>query len=516
MDAKSLSALSSLCRTDPLYSRCAADLMSASHKVIGVFLKEQADLTQTLKKLEHQKVTRIRQLNEEKKQFAKLMRKRLAQGKIYAQAPCSRSAFSAERMGRSVFPDFSSSGYKKSRESSSRSVRSDFLSHYGFENKSSDSAVKKMTAIRQQSVDMPCKYAKLQENKNRNRYRDVSPFDHSRIRLQLGDNDYINASLISMEEAQRNYILTQGPLPNTCGHFWEMVWEQRTHGVVMLNRVIEKGSMKCAQYWPQEIEKEMVFEDVNLQLTFISEDVKSYYTVRESGCLNSDQGPVVVHCSAGIGRSGTFCLADTCLLLMSLRKDPSSVRIRDVLLEMRKYRMGLIQTADQLRFSYLAVIEGAKCILGDSSVQQSWKELSNEEDTPPEFTPPPPLPPPRPPKRPGVDAPNGRTCDPAVFFPPSPTVAKSLQSEATDTIMEQKIPEINVYSENPELRRRAEKDPVIPSEIADGQKSLSENRSKEEAEDDNSVAASKRLFANVCLYTALALGAYVCYRAFFH
>ncbi|XP_028667917.1 tyrosine-protein phosphatase non-receptor type 1 [Erpetoichthys calabaricus] len=414
-------------------------------------------------------------------------------------------------------------------------------------------------AIRQQSVDMPCKYAKLQENKNRNRYRDVSPFDHSRIRLQLGDNDYINASLISMEEAQRNYILTQGPLPNTCGHFWEMVWEQRTHGVVMLNRVIEKGSMKCAQYWPQEIEKEMVFEDVNLQLTFISEDVKSYYTVRhlelknlttqesrvilhfhyttwpdfgvpespasflnflfkvrESGCLNSDQGPVVVHCSAGIGRSGTFCLADTCLLLMSLRKDPSSVRIRDVLLEMRKYRMGLIQTADQLRFSYLAVIEGAKCILGDSSVQQSWKELSNEEDTPPEFTPPPPLPPPRPPKRPGVDAPNGRTCDPTVFFPPSPIVAKSLQTEATDIIMEQKIPAINVYSENPELRRRAEKDPVIPSEIVDGQKILSENRSKEEAEDGNSVAASKRLLANVCLYTALALGAYVCYRAFFH
>ncbi|XP_039591468.1 uncharacterized protein LOC120514899 [Polypterus senegalus] len=152
MDAKSLSALSSLCRTDPLYSRCAADLMSASHKVIGVFLKEQADLTQTLKKLEHQKVTRIRQLNEEKKQFAKLMRKRLAQGKIYAQAPCSRSAFSAERMGRSVFPDFSSSGYKKSRESSSRSVRSDFLSHYGFENKSSDSAVKKMTVLQAHSV----------------------------------------------------------------------------------------------------------------------------------------------------------------------------------------------------------------------------------------------------------------------------------------------------------------------------------------------------------------------------
>lgn len=143
------------------------------------------------------------------------------------------------------------------------------------------------------------------------------------------------------------------------------------------------------------------------------------FKVRESGCLNSDQGPVVVHCSAGIGRSGTFCLVDTCLLLvgtklcyleiilpirfnhtqftnysvecltsglclvvcfccslqMSLRKDPSSVRIREVLLEMRRYRMGLIQTADQLRFSYLAVIEGAKYIKGDSSLQASPSSL---------------------------------------------------------------------------------------------------------------------------------------------
>ncbi|KAG5281705.1 hypothetical protein AALO_G00047880 [Alosa alosa] len=285
--------------------------------------------------------------------------------------------------------------------------------------------------IRQQSSELPCRVAKLQENKNRNRYRDVSPFDHSRIRLQQGSNDYINASLIAMEEAQRSYILTQGPLPNTCGHFWEMVWEQRSRGVVMLNRVIEKGSIKCAQYWPEREEREAVFEDTHFRLTLVSEDIKSYYTVRqlelenletqetreilhfhyttwpdfgvpespasflnflfkvrESGCLGPDQGPVVVHCSAGIGRSGTFCLVDTCLLLMSFRKEPSSVCIRDVLLDMRRCRMGLIQTADQLRFSYLAVIEGAKSIMGDTSIQESWKELSNEEDVPPEFIPP--------------------------------------------------------------------------------------------------------------------------------
>ncbi|KAF3861127.1 hypothetical protein F7725_001382 [Dissostichus mawsoni] len=82
---------------------------------------------------------------------------------------------------------------------------------------------------------------------------------------------------------------------------------------------------------------------------------------------------------------------------MSARKDPSSVRIREVLLEMRRYRMGLIQTADQLRFSYLAVIEGAKYIGGDTSLQDFWKELSKEEDEPPEFTPPPPPPPRDPP-----------------------------------------------------------------------------------------------------------------------
>ncbi|KAJ8391310.1 hypothetical protein AAFF_G00090970 [Aldrovandia affinis] len=343
--------------------------------------------------------------------------------------------------------------------------------------------------IRQQSSELPCKLAKSPENKTRNRYRDVSPFDHSRIRLQLGTNDYINASLISVEEAQRSYILTQGPLPNTCGHFWEMVWEQRTRGVVMLNRVIEKGSVKCAQYWPPREERVATFDDTNFKLTFISEDIKSYYTVRqlelenlstqetreilhfhyttwpdfgvpespasflnflfkvrESGCLNSDQGPVVVHCSAGIGRSGTFCLVDSCLLLMSIRKDPSSVHIRDVLLEMRRYRMGLIQTADQLRFSYLAVNEGAKCIMGDTSVQESWKELSNEEDVPPEFTPPPP--------RPLKDPHNG-TDKPHAFFP---------GGDAPKEVIEQQHNDIRTHSFPPEpvLRRRVGLDCADP------------------------------------------------------
>uniref|UniRef100_A0A1A8AX03 protein-tyrosine-phosphatase n=1 Tax=Nothobranchius furzeri TaxID=105023 RepID=A0A1A8AX03_NOTFU len=266
--------------------------------------------------------------------------------------------------------------------------------------------------IRNQSHECSYKVAKYPENRNRNRYRDVNPFDHSRVKLENTENDYINASLVVMEEAQRTYILTQGPLKNTCGHFWLMIWEQKTKAVVMLNRVIEKGSEKCAQYWPTAEEREMAFRDTGFLVALLSEDTKSYYTtrilelqnlntgekrqiyhfhyttwpdfgvpespasflnflfkVRESGALGVDHGPTVVHCSAGIGRSGTFSLVDTCLVLIDKRKDPSSVDIKSILLKMRKYRMGLIQTSDQLRFSYMAVFEGAKFIMGDSSVQ---------------------------------------------------------------------------------------------------------------------------------------------------
>uniref|UniRef100_A0A8B9NUW8 protein-tyrosine-phosphatase n=1 Tax=Accipiter nisus TaxID=211598 RepID=A0A8B9NUW8_9AVES len=104
---------------------------------------------------------------------------------------------------------------------------------------------------------------KYPENRNRNRYRDVSPYDHSRVKLQNTENDYINASLVVIEEAQRYYILTQGPLPNTCCHFWLMVWQQQTKAVVMLNRTVEKESVIINAYHLRF----MVF----LQSRFVSE-----------------------------------------------------------------------------------------------------------------------------------------------------------------------------------------------------------------------------------------------------
>uniref|UniRef100_A0A8D0HRH7 Tyrosine-protein phosphatase non-receptor type n=1 Tax=Sphenodon punctatus TaxID=8508 RepID=A0A8D0HRH7_SPHPU len=413
--------------------------------------------------------------------------------------------------------------------------------------------------IRHEASDFPCKVAKLPRNKTRNRYRDVSPFDHSRIKLQQGDNDYINASLIKMEEAQRSYILTQGPLPNTCGHFWEMVWEQKSRGVVMLNRVMEKGSIKCAQYWPPKEEKEMLFEETNLKLTLISEDIKSYYTVRqlelenlttqetreilhfhyttwpdfgvpespasflnflfkvrESGSLNTDHGPIVVHCSAGIWRSGTFCLADTCLLLMDNRKDPSSVNIKHVLLDMRKYRMGLIQTADQLRFSYLAVIEGAKFIMGDSSVQEQWKELSNEDlDPPPEHTPPPP----RPPKR-TSEMHNGRMPEHTEFFPRQQVVEEEIKCSVST--VEETAPDGIAFlpvqldtdstSQDTEVRRRTFGENLCALPHKEDQV----KPESEEEDDENIVTTWKPFLVNICMFTVLTAGAYLFYRVCFH
>ncbi|KAB1258466.1 Tyrosine-protein phosphatase non-receptor type 2 [Camelus dromedarius] len=278
--------------------------------------------------------------------------------------------------------------------------------------------------IRSESRDYPHRVAKLPENRNRNRYRDVSPYDHSRVKLQNAENDYINASFVDIAEAQRTYILTQakpadGPLPNTGCHFWLMVWQQKTKAVVMLNRIVEKESVKCAQYWPTKDDREMLFKETGFSVKFLSEDVKSYYTVhllqlgntnsgetrtishfhyttwpdfgvpespasflnflfkvRESGSLNPEHGPAVIHCSAGIGRSGTFSLVDTCLVLMEKGDD---INIKQLLLNMRKYRMGLIQTPDQLRFSYMTIIEGAKLLKGDSDIQKRWKELSKED-----------------------------------------------------------------------------------------------------------------------------------------
>ncbi|XP_076242447.1 tyrosine-protein phosphatase non-receptor type 2-like isoform X2 [Calliopsis andreniformis] len=295
------------------------------------------------------------------------------------------------------------------------------------------------------SFTYTCNESKKPQNKNLNRYRDVAPYDHSRIVLKRGPCDYINANLIRVDRAHRQYILTQGPLENTAGHFWLMVWEQNSKAVLMLNKIIEKNQVKCYQYWPlgDSFDHTMIFMDVGIKVEYVSKTESSDYTtrilkltdmetmeskeilhfhyttwpdfgvpqtptaflrfladVRQSGALDQNVGPPVVHCSAGIGRSGTFCLVDTCLVLIE-ENGLNSVNVREVLIEMRRSRMGLIQTPYQLKFSYAAIIEGAKQLPSNNNVDNEIvtnhydvvNNISNssidEEDEPP------PLPPPR-------------------------------------------------------------------------------------------------------------------------
>ncbi|KAH8303595.1 hypothetical protein KR018_005621 [Drosophila ironensis] len=274
-----------------------------------------------------------------------------------------------------------------------------------------------------------------QKNRGLNRYRDVNPYDHSRIVLKRGSVDYINANLVKLERAGRQYILTQGPLEETVGHFWLMIWEQKSQAILMLNKLMEKKQVKCHLYWPTEMGAANALKLPNVKLTvelvrcetyqnFVRrwfkltdqesgnsrEVMQFHYTtwpdfgipsspnaflkflqqVRDSGCLNSDVGPAVVHCSAGIGRSGTFCLVDCCLVLIDQHGECD---VAQVLCELRSCRMGLIQTADQLDFSYQAIIEGINKLHDPTFLDSEEPILSNDTEAHTLDELPPPLPP---------------------------------------------------------------------------------------------------------------------------
>ncbi|XP_070509549.1 tyrosine-protein phosphatase non-receptor type 61F isoform X1 [Chironomus tepperi] len=282
-----------------------------------------------------------------------------------------------------------------------------------------------------------CNYSidesKKSNNRKLNRYRDVNPYDHSRIILkrQTIDSDYINANLVKLERAKRQYILCQGPLEHTVGHFWLMVWEQQSKAILMLNKIIEKKQVKCHLYWPKKEGQRLNLPDVGLTVEFVTaenyknfskrlfrvtdvestksrEVIQFHYTqwpdfgvpsspiaflqflkqVRDSGVLDENVGPPVIHCSAGIGRSGTFCLVDCCLVLID-KEGENRVSVQDILLELRKYRMGLIQTYDQLTFSYEAIIEGMRRMNNDTFNDLDNLEIATGSDDEIEQSPPP-------------------------------------------------------------------------------------------------------------------------------
>ncbi|NXK07659.1 PTN3 phosphatase, partial [Herpetotheres cachinnans] len=224
--------------------------------------------------------------------------------------------------------------------------------------------------------------AKVPQNMDKNRYKDVLPYDATRIILQ-GDEDYINANYVNMEIPSvgivNRYIATQGPLPHTCAHFWQVVWDHKLSLIIMLTTLTERGRTKCHQYWPDPPD---VMEYGSFRVRCHSEDCTIAYVVREMVITNveteqqhtvthlqyvawPDHGvpddsmdflefvtcmrpkrvenePVLVHCSAGIGRTGVLVTMETAMCLIE-RNQP--VYPLDIVRKMRDQRAMMVQTS---------------------------------------------------------------------------------------------------------------------------------------------------------------------------
>ncbi|XP_041416731.1 receptor-type tyrosine-protein phosphatase S isoform X16 [Xenopus laevis] len=242
-------------------------------------------------------------------------------------------------------------------------------------------------------------HSNLEVNKAKNRYANVIAYDHSRVILLLVEgiigSDYINANYIDGYRKQNAYIATQGALPETFGDFWRMVWEQRSATVVMMTKLEEKSRIKCDQYWPSRGTETYGMIQVTLldtielatfcvrtfslhksgssekrevrQFQFTAwpdHGVPEYPTPflaflrRVKTCNPPDAGPIVVHCSAGVGRTGCFIVIDA---MLERIKHEKTVDIYGHVTLMRSQRNYMVQTEDQYSFIHDALLEAVAC-----------------------------------------------------------------------------------------------------------------------------------------------------------
>lgn len=250
-------------------------------------------------------------------------------------------------------------------------------------------------------TDLKAEVSNYHENKAKNRYVNITAFDHSRVLLskvptgeKIRQSDYINANYVDGYHKSKAYIATQGPMPCTFGDFWRMVWEQKSVVIVMITKLMERGRKKCDKYWPEE----GMEQHGNIGVKHLNTFSRAHYTVRmfslkdtkakkqsserivyqfhytewpdhgvpdftlpvlkfvqKSAFANPPgAGPIVVHCSAGVGRTGTYILIDT---MIEQIKDKGTVNIPQFLLKIRQQRNFLVQTEEQYMLIHDALVE---------------------------------------------------------------------------------------------------------------------------------------------------------------
>ncbi|XP_051554754.1 receptor-type tyrosine-protein phosphatase delta-like isoform X26 [Myxocyprinus asiaticus] len=242
-------------------------------------------------------------------------------------------------------------------------------------------------------------HSNLEVNKPKNRYANVIAYDHSRVLLSAIDgipgSDYINANYIDGYRKQNAYIATQGALPETFGDFWRMIWEQRSANIVMMTKLEERSRVKCDQYWPNRgtetygLIQVTLLDTVELATycvrTFAlykngSSEKREFrqfqftawpdhgvpehptpflaFLRRVKSCNPPDAGPMVVHCSAGVGRTGCFIVIDA---MLERIKHEKTVDIYGHVTLMRAQRNYMVQTEDQYVFIHDTLQEAVNC-----------------------------------------------------------------------------------------------------------------------------------------------------------
>ncbi|KAM8977274.1 receptor-type tyrosine-protein phosphatase V-like [Pelodytes ibericus] len=259
-----------------------------------------------------------------------------------------------------------------------------------------DGFQKEFEELKEVGNNQPKMEAELPVNATKNRYPHILPYDHSRVRLKqlLGDSNsgYINANYIPGFHGVNEYIATQAPTPASVIDFWRMIWEQRVKTIIMLTVCKENGKILCEQYWPSDTASFGPFTVCCIEELHCKEWTTRHFTLhhglenqmrrisqihfmgwpdrgipqtpaslvafvdqmREQVQAVDDCGPTVLHCSAGVGRTGTLIALDVALQQL---RDESCIDVFNTVYQMRLNRYMMLQTLDQYIFVHRCILE---------------------------------------------------------------------------------------------------------------------------------------------------------------